>query len=577
MPERLPMNSESLKARFPEVYRDLFENYPIVLSSAVHVGLLANSIGQRLGAPLIWQKLPLRLYLGFVPGGKKFEVQEVHFDSKSGEFFKENLGEFDREKLNSIYPAWSKSRYPINGGKFIFVWETGHARGLGASKYLHLAALPSVLRDAELTELLRDGRIEISSSQLDAYPRLLEIFRDTWELLLLLRPRKTSSNVLTFASLISSQYPITVCSPMISDIKMIPTATFVGMRMNDLFNPIPQGLLPDVALIYPGSTTVRYALLDKYEEAIATKHNEIVAFAKSFAPQLKEIHDTINNLELADAYGSGLKMFSFQAIDILKTATRFYQTGDSSDFLLFCRSIGALRGLKEFTEGPPGRNVRSIINTMISPDGDLAAVPLGIGSNDGDVLVIGQTQKYRSYVEEFINTHPDYILEYASWRDGWGEEGLKIEQHVDSGIKSTFLSESFKLVTYLGNKLEKKYARRAEIHPTRFDILFDGVEGKVWVKGQPTTSKELPTQKTTIAFFTTLMRRISDMVPNSALGDSPYYRYRNELQSKIVGPLEHVLTKRIKKHLGVTISGGLTQFTVQFNPQGLKIGLIEKV
>ena len=110
---RIPHNSESLKERFQEVYRDFFSKCALVCSAPRSVGLVGEYVGYE--ALAMRQVLPIRTYVGISPCHEnRFEVmQYVTFDPEENTFhehileqdLKSQIEDKFLSQLRTIFPA----------------------------------------------------------------------------------------------------------------------------------------------------------------------------------------------------------------------------------------------------------------------------------------------------------------------------------------------------------------------------------------------------------------------------------------------------------------------------------------
>ncbi|MFA4846570.1 MAG: hypothetical protein WC654_08535, partial [Patescibacteria group bacterium] len=203
------------------------------------------------------------------------------------------------------------------------------------------------------------------------------------------------------------------------------------------------------------------------------------------------------------------------------------------------------------------------------------------GKQDGNLFVYSRIQTFREPLLELVRawsqqTSHRVQADFLSWRDGFGKEGLRVDQHVTAGRVASLSGEGIRRLTTWQARtgyVSRLIGGKDQVHA---DVLFDAVHHRVFVAGKPVTSKDLPSQKATIAIFQTLFRSIGATVPCRELPARTYSAYRNELQGKIFGPLGAVVEERCGKPLGVHIHGSLTDFTVTCEPKGLSFGLIEE-
>lgn len=524
---------------------------------------------------MIWQKLPLRVYLGFAPD-KKFSVEEITYDTTTENFTREPQEWFNWNDLFKNLSPWFKQKESPEGWRIKVVFELNQTHGPLAATLLHVAALRHIL-NANKT-FIEDIHTETESPQKLAKGAAILI--DAWELSA--KMWQYSTNSLSFASFVDSFSPIVYLSNVLPNPKEAKNAPYWGFRMGDLSKESSPRLPCDATLMYPGSAGGWLSRLSGIHSELKLKYRTSEKKARKLIGSQDQhyVPDWFEHL-VVNAYDFEGQALSLRSIGILLALYDLYQLGGQASIVQqFLAAIHAARQMKAVVEDTYwSPTLFTLLRETMVNDYDIATLPIGIGKSDADILAVAPLGKYRVHIMDILDSHYSrgVRFDWISWIDGWGHEGFRVEQHLEKGIKSNFLGgDTVKLITYHRGNSEVQHTRYSAIDRNAFDFLLDNIEGKVWVKGEPTTSKELPSQKGVVALLFELLPKIGQTVPNNVLKESPYKNYRNELQSKLIGPLEKLLTQRTKKKLGLTITGGLTQFTVTFEPKGLKIGVVEK-
>jgi len=203
-----------------------------------------------------------------------------------------------------------------------------------------------------------------------------------------------------------------------------------------------------------------------------------------------------------------------------------------------------------------------------------------------DVLFVVNSHILRDRISELITdlqnkTKRNVQLHYASWLDGFEEEGVKTEQYLAEGIYSKFISEgSISLQNFAkpgSIQTEIRSLEDFEREKDKIDLLLDTMEGHIYVKGKKLTSKEIPSSNVTVKILDILLNNPGKSVPNSQLPESFYSQDRNEMQSKIVSPLIKVIKARTKRNLPLKVSGGLVEFRMKLDPSDLDIRVLNKI
>ena len=72
---------------------------------------------------------------------------------------------------------------------------------------------------------------------------------------------------------------------------------------------------------------------------------------------------------------------------------------------------------------------------------DIGLKLYNLGNLDGDILLVAPQGKFRKGITQLVeklqeNYNEDICIDYASWEDGFGEDGIILEQHLEKNIYS---------------------------------------------------------------------------------------------------------------------------------------------
>ncbi|MBU0707681.1 hypothetical protein KKG41_04890, partial [Patescibacteria group bacterium] len=172
-------------------------------------------------------------------------------------------------------------------------------------------------------------------------------------------------------------------------------------------------------------------------------------------------------------------------------------------------------------------------------------------------------------------------LDYISWVDGLEPDGLRIEQSLNEAKSSPILPVGMtKSLVWKRELQPKQYLltprlKEAFIH--YMDIAIDFEDHKIIIKGKALTSKQIHSTSATKEILECLLSKYGRIVNGS---DIPVeaYRDRNELQSKIIGPLKKVARKKLLVNLPIEITGKLGKnYSIKIKPNDLKIAVIKPI
>ncbi|MBI2551893.1 hypothetical protein HYW17_01160 [Candidatus Uhrbacteria bacterium] len=614
-------NTEALQERFPEVYKKFFAENDVVVSSSVHF-THTSAQSYRIGGLDIFQKLPFRGYVGVKKDGgvgrlrmgdievyfsdKKYfssEGHDLHFRDKGFEFLQEYLVKALGRKDFSSVSFNLLLEQPENIG-----FDTSIATLIMAGVQLYYSLLlPENLRAMTLLKskavLDRNG---------DIVQKYLRLHADTLKLITqFVRP--TASGGTIYANIMDSEDPLVYFTEdrRGSDLDQVegffPAEVFervglfddfrwFGFRLGDVVRLSNQFPL-DVVSIFPG--VGKGEILEMYESVHRTigEHFEEL---QTFMGSVFSVGTTDWSLgrqppfykDISEAKSYWYKFATgqmFSALFIFKRLLELYKhKSSSSAFQNFIDALQAQNTINEPFEETPSSNMLYIVR-RIYQKAEEVGVPVGVrllstGKQDASILVFSQIPKFREeikeLVDELIHHHDKRIhINFASWRDGWGKDGLRVEQFISKGIYSKFIEQGAMRLVHWTRKGEvnASVVKNGALKSAGRDLLIDLVHEKIQVAGKECTSKELPSQKATVKIMDALLTAEGHRLHNRALPESGYTKYRNEFQGKITGPLVALVKKRLKKDLDLKVEGTLTDFTVSLDPKGFDIAVVKKL
>lgn len=180
-------------------------------------------------------------------------------------------------------------------------------------------------------------------------------------------------------------------------------------------------------------------------------------------------------------------------------------------------------------------------------DEEIGILPFNTGKIGGSLFFVMKNGKSRATIQKVLDhlRSEGHIasLDYASWRDGYASDGVRLEQFVTQKLYSDYTREGNVLfsdtsgTSYFGDY-------EAVIENEKDCILLDTIRGKIYICGNKLTSKEIHSQNTTIDMMKILMENIGKEVSNSKLPVSTYSQNKNEILGKVVIPIR----KLAKEH-----------------------------
>jgi hypothetical protein len=172
--------------------------------------------------------------------------------------------------------------------------------------------------------------------------------------------------------------------------------------------------------------------------------------------------------------------------------------------------------------------------------------------------------------------HKNLNLEYASWLDGTGEDGIQIEQWINSEIFSAYIQKD--QVYYKDNQWESYIGNYNEIlAKNKTGLLLDMMHNKMYLNGKKLTSNDLCSQTTTINVLYQLMENIWADIANKEFEISSYSKNKNEMLGKIVLPLISLIEKETGEMFPLICKGSIYDFYMKLNPSIIKVAFVKKI
>lgn len=612
-------NSESLRARFPEVYRRFFSENEVVVSVPFTFAL-SFGIAKRIGGFTVIQRIPRRAYVGIQSHHRKDSITygtALIFNQAECSFVKADYDLINYPKVTEFLLAYLREKIKTEntGGMDInFLLEipqnTGFATELSTAVLVAINLFTGALTNQEITEIQELSAADIIKRTSAASRRYHELHRTAMRL----KTNTFSGNIggghpahalrgdspypfvyFTEERAGSVRVPVPGKAPqdVTENIHALDELHTWGFFLDEFAGPINKqfpadvtgigiggGIEPHIASRHIATTlvsdmdTLREEIVGHCQKYIPEKSDHLPRFLKSVSEPgfyWKQVADgqTIGNLF------------------VIRALIRAYREPTSPALLhmFFDAVSAAIRSTAPFEESLP--RVIEYISEEIKRTADKTGHRIGIrrmgwGRQEGDVLVFSPPRVFRRTILDVVRTLqkkylPSVSIDYASWRDGWEKSGLRVEQSLAHGRRSPLVADDAQVVNIIesnGTMHRMLAGGGVEQIAQGFDLLIDHVEEKIFVGGKPCSSKELPTQKVTADILIALLDAPSGTLANKALPQSTYTKYRNELTGKVLTPLKKVMRARLKKAPLLTVHGTLYDFTVTLNARGFKIGIL---
>lgn len=602
---RISSNTTTLQERFPEIYTEFFAKSSIACSASASfywVGELAVLFG----GPAIMQKLPLRSYAGL----ELVDRPEITIDSYYAyepslqQFVYINWPTYESGRLvEFINQEFTVKKNKLSAGLHIHaIDEAPPGRGLNSSGAF-AASLAAVLHMwiGDLTSQDVDKWIKYASTeQLMKDKKFRRVVATAWKIENIYHS-DAASGAGWAAAIVCSNYPVFFMTEYrVGDwddhgqarfpvnpagrTEIFDSMEFVVRRLDEIFPvkehfgfPIDYGLIStgrakDIATLKASNkinTRIIKSISQFVREEVAP---HLASLPDSTLHQNRIIQGGWETLWWAAITGpltaitlSNLKLFRMFYNDTYSeaTVTSFLHNLHNYDHWLYV--LGTIgEGIK-----PVLRAFRSSIDPQ--PFSPLHGIKItGAGKVGGDFLFAVPTGTIREQIgAKILALHKKFnnkliALDYANWLDGYGKEGLKIEQNLPAEAYSSFVSPgSIQVIQFNYDGPPRHYLVKGSEYKkliNQSDLIVDLIDEKVIVGGKVPTSKELPSATATVQVVSRLLQSPDGFITSGMLPRSSYSNNRNDMQSKILTPLNKLLQKRLGKTLPIELHGGYSNF-----------------
>ncbi len=179
-------------------------------------------------------------------------------------------------------------------------------------------------------------------------------------------------------------------------------------------------------------------------------------------------------------------------------------------------------------------------------------------------------------IEELKTIYPNVEIEYSSYLDWECSDWVIVEQYISEWIYSKYVDKN-KLI-FKSNKWDNYIWDYSEIVEKEKDgLILDMINNKIYLNWEKLTSKDIPSQNTTIEMLTKLLENLWEEVSNKEFPISSYSNNKNEMLWKIIIPLLRLIEERTKEQLSITCKWSLSEFFIRMSDINLKIGVVKRI
>ena len=529
------MNTKTLQASFADEYQNFFRNANLVVSAPLSF-IWSGDFSGFYGGITVVQPIPRRIYIGLEPiSGESFEANETFlaYDSVHGKFNQYNL---HQGLIDSIKEAVGDK---LNGQRMHLLSEVMLGTSLGA-----LGAISAII-----SKLISDT------------DNCEKIFQNAWKIATKLQQGRSSGST-TYAAIFGGDEPIVFHSQLkkywakkISQLAVIKG----GLNWPIDFGLIYTGTLVQGQAVIASAEVIKNISSDRQARIKHSLDIDTTPFWEDYMAMLRQVtYETI--LTMSDMFSSGTNNIPIE---------RFFNTINQYQYLLQFLEITT----------PDIDRIYSAVHKMANKVDNIVGSGCkisGVGKG-GEMLFAVSYGSYREKVVTMIEGlnekyGTNVVLEYSSWQDGIGAPGLTVEQSLNEGIKYSGLENDSRLIRIYAPKIiSSKLISDNDKIVKELDLVLDNVSRKIFVKGEPVSSKQLSSQKATIEILKSLLENDERKLTNTDLPKS-YGDNRYDLHGKIAKPLSNIVDLKFE------ISGETYgDFTIKLMPFNIKIGIIDRL
>ena len=582
------INSLDLQKRFQDIYKNFFSKHDIVLSGD---GVLTwwLDLSRGISTLQIKQKLPIKIFFGANPdtSGRITFGTIIHYNQMEDTFEEDDFSVFfknDVEPLTAFIESFLLKNGYTGGMEINVLTEIPKWHGfwfLSVTSVLLTYLLHLMTGDITSTDLLDFGTLEAKPvfGRLYAFSMKLsqEVLhgKDLWATNYVVMNEGESLPIVHLF-----QNPC-VDTPKQNDTFRDSLSRFLGISLGDIHKlPVHYGVIfswirydADEADAIREQTKKENEKLNTFFDSILDASSIDEKERQAFRECLKfdtdealQRHINYTNLKILNGFDSMLReplddgaLTKF--IDVIKSvglASLSYQWGNKLIFSIYYLFY----------------KYRQFENE------EIGIFPFNSWKIGGSLFFVTKGNKSHTTLLKVLETlrSEGHLLglDYASWRDGYSCDGIRLEQSVADKHYSAYIKQW--TVLFRDSTGDSYYGEYEAIMEIEGDcILLDMTKRRIYIQGSKLTSKEIHSQNTTIDMLYILLDHIGEEVSNAQLPVSTYSKNKNEILSKIILPIRRLSKEHFWVELALVCNWGISEYYMKLEKQqSIRIGILEK-
>ncbi len=589
MKDRIKMNTESLQKEFPQVYEEFFVNHDLVVSGCFSIPWGPSWLWHKSKYFRMKSKIPLKCYVGinktkniwihfnniyffdiinksyennkFIDINKKAEII-INYIEKELELKENSIG-FEISILSEI-PRWHWLG---------LTWTFASILGMGLFLSLSKINIDNFINYDDF--LLSNEMKEVFS-----FARWLDYISKFGN----------SNGDNSMNTLYNYSNPtLFLCENFEFDIWLdnLKNKKYAFYDIYDMFGEqaVCDELPIDYCLIYSGLLSDTH----KIEQFLKADINKLNIYSEFYKEEIikknKALELYSNKFEKKDSiYQNFINNIVIIYMEVLFLFKKMLITG--YDNLIMDEFINAINNYKHsiyLIESPSDfieKFEYFFKKFTLNVDEKVGIIPIYSWKIWGWYLVVMKHSKSRDTINKVLKDisyyYPNVKIEYASWLDWTSSDGVKLNQYVSEGIYSKYFDKN-KLILQT-NKGIKILGEHWELIDKMWEgILVDTINRKIFVNGQKLTSKDIPSQSTTVDVLSILLENKWKEVSNNIFEVSSYSKNKNDMIGKIVIPLTKLTKKYFGKELALDCKWSLVEFKMILLEKDIEIWIINKI
>jgi len=459
-------NSSSLKGAFPSVYGEFFNSCEIVVS-APFIFYWAGEYSVLHGGLSLAQKVPLRIYIGLeTRKDKEFVITDyIAFTPALNDFEKLEFNDITERKIvRKIKEIFIQEINLKNGFNIKILAESPLGHGITTSGAFCVALSAAILlflgkikaeniaawASYPTKELLTDKNLDFDA-----------VFRLAWKIESVIHGG-CASGTGSAVAMIDSIYPVLFFTErrfgdtaenhlanfptnISKNYGILDKIKYFVARLEEIIDLSSEPIWPiDFCLINTGiskntEAAIRSTMTIQRDLAAVEKLQKKL---KNLAKQQGKVELFFQNVKPGEFWADIMKNSGIHNLEVVYFIEKLLASG-APQYLLddFIRLIDSCHSLYQYLELTAFEieKIRFYLKTICECGSKLIG-----GGKGGDLLCVGEEGVFSQNFEQKIKKLEELCgqkiyVDYASWRDGFEKEGLKVEQFLKNNIISDFI------------------------------------------------------------------------------------------------------------------------------------------